>query len=215
MEHQFWHSATSWVKEPLHSATQGPHLSTNVGLGKLWGPIQPLTTSDFYVRWPRRSYRKTHTKTQQILSSVNIWILLICLLPCSLKTRDSQTQEGDAGWALHALRRGSPRETCLPGTQGHMDGLRYMCAEAFIMSRETGISVPERPQCSSPPPPNLFSFDWRRIASQHCVGLCRPSAWVSHRNTRAPPIPLGCHRAPGWDPWVTQQIPIGSLFYTW
>lgn len=109
MELQFWHSATSWVREPLHSATQVPHLSTKERLGKLWGPIQPLTTSGFYVRWPRRSYRKTHTKTQQILSSVNIWILLICLLPCSLKTRDSQTQEGEAGWALHALRRGSPR----------------------------------------------------------------------------------------------------------
>ena len=79
----------------------------------------------------------------QILLSVNIWILLICLLPCSLKTRDSQTQERDEGWALHALRRGSPRETSLLGTQGHMDGLRYMSTVAFITSRETGISVPE------------------------------------------------------------------------
>lgn len=80
---------------------------------------------------------------QQTLSSVSVWILLICLLPCSLKTRGSQAQEGDAGWALHALRMGSPRETRLLGTQGHVDGVRYMSAEAFITSRETGISVPE------------------------------------------------------------------------
>ena len=29
------------------------------------------------------------------------------------------------------------------------------------------------------------------------------------------PIPLGCHRARGWAPCVTQQIPTTYLFYIW
>ena len=29
------------------------------------------------------------------------------------------------------------------------------------------------------------------------------------------PTPLGCYRAPVRIPWVTQQIPIGYLFYIW
>lgn len=42
----------------------------------------------------------------------------------------------------------------------------------------------------SPPPPtppkNLFIFNWRKVASQHCVGLCETSRWASHRYTCAP-----------------------------
>ena len=39
-----------------------------------------------------------------------------------------------------------------------------------------------------------------------------PPSWTS-----LPPhaTPLGCHRAPVWVPWVTQQIPAGCLFYIW
>ena len=31
----------------------------------------------------------------------------------------------------------------------------------------------------------------------------------------SPPYPSTCYRAPVWVPWVTQQIPIGYLFYIW
>ena len=35
--------------------------------------------------------------------------------------------------------------------------------------------------------PQTFILNWRKIASQHCVGLCHTSAWVSLRYTCAPP----------------------------
>ena len=55
----------------------------------------------------------------------------------------------------------------------------------------------------------LFSFNWRIIALQYCVGFCHTSTWISHRYIHvpsflnlppAPPHPtlLGCHRALGW-----------------
>ena len=31
--------------------------------------------------------------------------------------------------------------------------------------------------------PNLLIFNWRKIASQYCVGPCHISTWVSHRYT--------------------------------
>ena len=56
---------------------------------------------------------------------------------------------------------------------------------------------------------NLFIFNWKIIALQHCDGLCDTSTWITHRYTHVPsrlkppspfpshPTPLGCHRAPG------------------
>ena len=70
-------------------------------------------------------------------------------------------------------------------------------------------------------------FNWRIIALQNHVGFCQTSTWISHRYIYIPsllnlppippphPTPLGCYRAPVWVPWVTQQIPIGYLFYIW
>ena len=32
----------------------------------------------------------------------------------------------------------------------------------------------------------IFFFNWRIIALQYCVGLCHPSAWISHRYAYVP-----------------------------
>lgn len=183
MELHFWNSCYQ-LGQGISSffATQGPHLSTKKGLGKLWGPIQPLTTSDSYVWRPWRSYRKTHTKTQQILSSVSIWIRLICLLPCSLKTRDSQVKkEMQAG-------------LCMPwggGAQGRLvslglrvtDGVRYMSAEAYHLQRDRYISPWESPQYSSP----KLIFDWRKLPATLCWLL---SAVHQHESAIGIHVPL-------------------------
>ena len=68
----------------------------------------------------------------------------------------------------------------------------------------------------------LLIFNWRIISLQHCVGFCHTSAWISHRYrslpfetpSHLPPhsSPWGCHRALVLAPWVTHQIPTGSLF---
>ena len=67
----------------------------------------------------------------------------------------------------------------------------------------------------------LFVVNWRIITLQHYLGFCHTSTWISHTYTYVSsllnlhPAPLGCHRALVWVPWVTQQIPTGSLFYKW
>ena len=70
-------------------------------------------------------------------------------------------------------------------------------------------------------------FSRRMIALHCCVAFCHTPTWISHRYAYVPslltlpPIPLlhptllGCHRAPGWAPCITQQIPTGDLFYIW
>ena len=74
-------------------------------------------------------------------------------------------------------------------------------------------------------------FNWRIIALQNFVVFCNTSTRTSHRYTHVPSLPnlppklpshlpphptlLGCHRAPVCVSWVTQQIPIGYLFYIW
>ena len=72
-----------------------------------------------------------------------------------------------------------------------------------------------------------FIFNWRMITLHCCVGFCHTPTWISHRYTYVPsllnlppipllhPTPLGCHRAPGWAPCITQQIPTSYLFYIW
>ena len=35
---------------------------------------------------------------------------------------------------------------------------------------------------------NIFSFNWKRIALQYCVGFCHISTWISHRHTYAPSL---------------------------
>ena len=64
---------------------------------------------------------------------------------------------------------------------------------------------------------------WRIVALQYCVGFCHTSTWISPQVYICPlpleppshlppcPTPLGCHRALGWAPCVTQQIPTGCL----
>ena len=59
------------------------------------------------------------------------------------------------------------------------------------------------------------------VALQCCVAFCHTWTWISHRYTYVPslmnlhPTPPGGHRASGWAPCAIQQLPIGSLFYTW
>jgi len=60
-------------------------------------------------------------------------------------------------------------------------------------------------------------------ASQCCVGFCHTTTWISHKYAYIPsllslppnshPSPPGHRRAPGWAPWVIQQLP-SCLFYT-
>ena len=71
-----------------------------------------------------------------------------------------------------------------------------------------------------------FFFNWRIIALKSCVGFYHIATLTSHRYTYVPSIlnpfppptpshPLGCHRALGWAPCVTQQIPTYYLFSIW
>ena len=75
-----------------------------------------------------------------------------------------------------------------------------------------------------------FFFNWRIIALQYCIVFCHTITWISHRYTNVPsllnpasisrsiplyPTPLGGPRALDWAPFVTKQIPICYLFYTW
>ena len=63
-------------------------------------------------------------------------------------------------------------------------------------------------------------FSWKIIALQYCAASAT-STWISHSNTHIPslstslpfPRPLACHRALGWAPCVTQQMPTGYLFH--
>ena len=69
----------------------------------------------------------------------------------------------------------------------------------------------------------LFVFNWRMIALQYRVGFCHTATCISHRYTCVPalpsllppPAPPGCHRARGWAPRVTRQVPAGWPFHTW
>ena len=71
----------------------------------------------------------------------------------------------------------------------------------------------------------IFSlFNWRIIASQCCGVLCRTSMKTSHNFIYIYPLPLyppplhstplGHHRAPGWAPYIIQQLPSSILFHT-
>ena len=67
-------------------------------------------------------------------------------------------------------------------------------------------------------------FDWRKIASQCCVGFCHTAVQASHNYTYILPLlslpllphptPLGHHRAPGNTPCVMQQLPTSYLFHS-
>ena len=49
------------------------------------------------------------------------------------------------------------------------------------------------------PRPKLLVFNWRKIALQYCIGLCRTSAWTSHMYTRVPflfNLPFTSHSLP-------------------
>ena len=71
----------------------------------------------------------------------------------------------------------------------------------------------------------IFNFYWKIIGLQYCAGFCHTSTWVSHRYTYVPcilnlppisspphPTSVGFHRAVGWAPCVTQQIPLAICF---
>ena len=92
------------------------------------------------------------------------------------------------------------------------------------------ISLPS----PSPPQPSrllqspccFFFFNWRIIALQNFAVFCQIPTWSSHRYIRPLPFeppthhppwptPVCCYRAPVWVSWAGQQIPTGSLFYTW
>ena len=62
-----------------------------------------------------------------------------------------------------------------------------------------------------PPHPKLFIFNWRKIASLYCVGLCHTLTWVSHRYTCVPSLlylPPTFHPLP-----YIKQIINGNLLY--
>ena len=66
----------------------------------------------------------------------------------------------------------------------------------------------------------IFFFNWRIIALQCCVGFCHIALWIGQKYTcvpswTPPPTPLDCHRAPGWAPCVTLQLPQSYLLYKW
>ena len=70
---------------------------------------------------------------------------------------------------------------------------------------------------------NLFNCNWRRVALQSCVGLCRTSPWISHQCTCGPSLlnlpPASLPIPPLWvatEPRVElppsqQQIPLAVL----
>ena len=63
--------------------------------------------------------------------------------------------------------------------------------------------------------------DWATELNWLCwfllyMNMNQPQPYVpSLLNLPPHPTPLGCQRAQGWVPCVTQQTPTGSLFYTW
>ena len=67
----------------------------------------------------------------------------------------------------------------------------------------------------------LNIFNWI-IVLQSCVSFCHTPTWISHKYTYVPsswiflPLPhlspLGCHRATGWTPCITQQSPLAIYF---
>ena len=68
----------------------------------------------------------------------------------------------------------------------------------------------------------FFSFNWRIMALQCWIGFSYTTTQISHKYICNPsllrlprPTPLGHHRAPGWAPCVTEQLPAGYLFNTW
>ena len=61
-------------------------------------------------------------------------------------------------------------------------------------------------------PLNFFIFNWRKVASQYCVGLCQTSTWVSHRYTCDPSflsLPPTSHLFP---PFNSRKLILMNLF---
>ena len=94
------------------------------------------------------------------------------------------------------------------GSPGSPTRSPLLADQVSYVSQDQGSSPPRALFFSSP---NSFIFNWRKIASQYCVGLWRPSTWVSCGYTcvspsltsprpPTPPTPPGSYRARIWVP---------------